>query len=412
MDKERIEGYVSGIADLLTELSDRIFDFAEISTEEVQSAALLEEHFEKQGFTVERGIADLPTAFRAVWRNCPAGDGSIAAGTECTAAGTEGTGTGLRIGLLAEYDALPMGHGCGHHLQGPAILGAAMAVKELCGDLPCTLVVYGTPAEETLGGKILMQERGCFQDIDIALMMHGGPNTCVDVKCMALENFVVTFHGTESHAAIVPEKGRSAFDAVLLSFQGIEFLREHVPEDTRMHYTVRDAGGPPNVVPGTAVAEYTLRSYSTAGLKNIVKRFFKILDGAALMTETSYTYQRDPAFAAKIPVLSLNDLIMEKAHLFGAPQLAPPREKTGSTDFGNVMYELPGSCLRIAFTDPRAAAHSQEYIDAGKSAMAHKAVVLSAEILAAVCFELLEKPEKFAEIREEFRSRKAEMAEG
>lgn len=122
-----------------------------------------------------------------------------------------------------------------------------------------------------------MQEKGCFKDIDIALMMHAAPSTCVDLRCMALECFYVTFHGVESHAAMSPHKGKSAFDAALLSFQAIEFMREHVLEDSRMHYTILDAGGPSNIVPGRAKAEYTLRSYSTDYLENVIVPRLKIL---------------------------------------------------------------------------------------------------------------------------------------
>ena len=322
----------------------------------------------------------------------------------------QGTG-GPSFGLLAEYDALSMGHGCGHHMQGPAILGAAFCIQKLAGDRPYKIVVYGTPAEESLGGKIIMQENGCFRDIDIALMMHAAPETCVDIKTMALENFRVTFHGREAHAAMHPEKGRSALDAILLSFHGIELLREHVLEDTRMHYTVLDAGGPTNVVPGKATAEYTLRSYNTGYLAQVVERFKKIIEGAALMTETTFTMERDPAYSAKIPCLKLNELIMENARAFDAPQIAPPREKTGSTDFGNVMYEIPGSCIRMAFVPVGTPAHSQEYLNAGKSEEAHQAVRLSAEILAGTCLDILERPELMDEIRADFTQRKKQMAE-
>lgn len=387
-EKERIKQYIDEIGGGLEEMADAIFDWAELSGEEVQSSRLLEDYLEAHGFQVERGVGGLETAFRAVYE--------------------QGQG-GPSLGLLAEYDALSMGHGCGHHMQGPAIIGAAMCVRELCKDRAYRLVVYGTPAEEAMGGKIVMQENGCFQDIDIALMMHGAPSTCVDVKCMALEDFRVTYKGVSSHAAISPEKGRSAFDAVLLSFQGIEFLREHVWEDTRMHYTVLDAGGPSNVVPGRAVAEYTLRSYNTDYLKTVVERFYNIIQGAAMMTGTEYEIERDYPFMAKIPSYKLNELLMENARAFDAPQIEPPREKTGSTDFGNVMYQVPGSCLRMAFVDPGSAPHSQEYLDAGKTKKAHEAIRLSAQILAASCLDILERPRLLKEIQEEFKRNKEAM---
>ena len=388
--KEKIREYIDQIGPQLEELSDSIFDLAEISCQEFQSCKLLEDALTEHGFQVEHGVGGMETSFRAVYE--------------------QGTG-GPSFGLLAEYDALSMGHGCGHHMQGPAILGAAFCIQKLAGDRPYKIVVYGTPAEESLGGKIIMQENGCFRDIDIALMMHAAPETCVDIKTMALENFRVTFHGREAHAAMHPEKGRSALDAILLSFHGIELLREHVMEDTRMHYTVLDAGGPTNVVPGKATAEYTLRSYNTGYLAQVVERFKKIIEGAALMTETTFTMERDPAYSAKIPCLKLNELIMENARAFDAPQIAPPREKTGSTDFGNVMYEIPGSCIRMAFVPVGTPAHSQEYLNAGKSEEAHQAVRLSAEILAGTCLDILERPELMDEIRADFTQRKKQMAE-
>ena len=388
--KEKIREYIDQIGPQLEELSDSIFDLAEISCQEFQSCKLLEDALTEHGFQVEHGVGGMETSFRAVYE--------------------QGTG-GPSFGLLAEYDALSMGHGCGHHMQGPAILGAAFCIQKLAGDRPYKIVVYGTPAEESLGGKIIMQENGCFRDIDIALMMHAAPETCVDIKTMALENFRVTFHGREAHAAMHPEKGRSALDAILLSFHGIELLREHVLEDTRMHYTVLDAGGPTNVVPGKATAEYTLRSYNTGYLAQVVERFKKIIEGAALMTETTFTMERDPAYSAKIPCLKLNELIMENARAFDAPQIAPPREKTGSTDFGNVMYEIPGSCIRMAFVPVGTPAHSQEYLNGGKSEEAHQAVRLSAEILAGTCLDILERPELMDEIRADFTQRKKQMAE-
>lgn len=218
------------------------------------------------------------------------------------------------LGILVEYDALEdIGHACGHHMQGPAGIGAAIAIKDVMKDYPFKLVIYGTPAEETLGGKIIMLDAGYMKELDLALMSHGSPNTSVDEKCMALENFVVTFHGVKSHAAISPDEGRSALDAALLSFHAIEMLREHVKDDTRMHYTIRNAGGPPNVVPDLTVAEYTLRSYSTSYLNTVVERFYNILKGAALMTDTTYDIQRDLPFKSKIVCHSVNDLLMKNA---------------------------------------------------------------------------------------------------
>lgn len=387
MKKEHIKHALEAYLPELTAMADQIYDLAEAGMEEFQSSKLLADYLQNHGFTVEMGIAGLPTAFRAVYEQ---GEG------------------GPSFGFLAEYDALKdIGHACGHHMQGPSVIGAALALKDICKKQSYKIVVYGTPAEETIGGKIIMQEKGCFQDIDIALMMHAAPTTCVDLRCMALECFYVNFHGVESHAAMSPDKGKSAFDAALLSFQGIEFLREHVNEDSRMHYTVLDAGGPSNIVPGRTRAEYTLRSYSTDYLENvIVPRFYDIIKGACLMTGTTYDIERSYPFKAKIPCITLNDLIMENAGQFDAPQITGPREKTGSTDFGNVMYDVPGCCIRTAFVPEGTSAHSKEYLDAGKTDKAHAALRSGSEILAGTCVDILENPELLQKIKEEFQERK------
>lgn len=378
----------------LCKMADLIYDFAEKSAEEYKSMELLTDYLQNEGFTVERGIA-LDTAFRATWDNCRA------------AVDDEGKNTAPVLGILVEYDALEdIGHACGHHMQGPAGIGAAIAIKDVMKDYPFKLVIYGTPAEETLGGKIVMLDAGYMKELDLALMSHGSPNTSVDEKCMALENFVVTFHGVKSHAAISPDEGRSALDAALLSFHAIEMLREHVKDDTRMHYTIRNAGGPPNVVPDLTVAEYTLRSYSTSYLNTVVERFYNILKGAALMTDTTYDIQRDLPFKSKIVCHSVNDLLMKNAAYEKAPSIAAPRKKTGSTDFGNVLYEIPGSCIRIAFTKPDAQPHSQEYLDAGKSQAAHDAIVYAAKIMADSISDVLTNPGLLEEIKEEFNAAK------
>lgn len=374
----------------LCKMADLIYDFAEKSAEEYKSMELLTDYLQNEGFTVERGIA-LDTAFRATWDNCRA------------AVDDEEKNTAPVLGILVEYDALEdIGHACGHHMQGPAGIGAAIAIKEVMKDYPFKLVIYGTPAEETLGGKIVMLDAGYMKELDLALMSHGSPNTSVDEKCMALENFVVTFHGEKSHAAISPDEGRSALDAALLSFHAIEMLREHVKDDTRMHYTIRNAGGPPNVVPDLTVAEYTLRSYSTSYLNTVVERFYNILKGAALMTDTTYDIQRDLPFKSKIVCHSVNDLLMKNAAYEKAPSIAAPRKKTGSTDFGNVLYEIPGSCIRIAFTKPDAQPHSQEYLEAGKTDKAHDAICYAAKIMADTFCDVITTPGLLTQIKEEF----------
>ena len=385
MLKEVMFRDIDGIRNEMTAMADDIFDHPEIGLEEFHAQKVLTDWLEKEGFVIERGVAGVETAFKAVYRH---GEG------------------GPNIGLLCEYDALPgIGHACGHHMQGPSILAAAKALKDAEIREPYVITVYGTPADESVSGKIRMIQNGCtFEELDAALMMHGGPATQVDVKSLANSKYKVIFHGVSAHAAIKPEKGRSALDALILAFQGIEFLREHVNSDVKIHYTVVNCGGTPaNVVPAYAEASVYVRSYNRAYLDTVCRRFEKVLKGAAMMTETEVEIIEEKKVDNKIPVLTLNDLVMKQAEEIHAPQIAPAREKTGSTDFGNVMRRVPGTCARIAFVAPGAAAHSQEYIEAGKTEAAHDAVIYGAKILAGTALELIENPELLKQAKEEFR---------
>lgn len=384
--KEKIRQFVEEALPELAAMADDLYDHPEMAFGEVHASQVLEDYLEHHGFQVQRGLGSLSTAFRAEYR--------------C------GTG-GPRIGLLCEYDALPNGHACGHHLQGPSILGAARAIRSLIRENPFTLIVYGTPAEEGKGGKVIMMQEGFLRDMDVALMMHGGPATQTDIKSMAKISATVTFHGKSAHAALKPEAGRSALDAMLLSFQGMEFLREHVREDTRMHYAIANGGGPMNVVPALAAGEYGLRSYDSAYLDELIRRFELVVRGAAMMTETTCDIQYHQRIEGKIPARALNALLMENAAYYDAPNRKPDREKTGSTDFANVMHEIPGACIRIAFVPEGSTAHSQEFLDWGKTDRAHKAIAYGSEILAATVYDLLRDPEKLKAVQEGFAAEKA-----
>lgn len=389
MTNEQLYHRIDQAAAELCAISDDIFDHPELSGREYHACEVLTAFLERAGFRVEKGVGGLETAFRATWSN--------------------GAG-GPNFGLLCEYDALPdLGHGCGHHAQGPAILGTALALKDMADNKPFTITVYGTPAEESIGGKIVMQKNGCFEELDVALMFHAGQTTTTDIKSLALSSFKVRFHGCSAHTAMAPEEGRSALDGLMLAFQGVEYMREHVREDTRMHYTITNGGGADNVVPALAEGTVTLRSYNRAYLDTVVERFRDIIAGAGLMSGTQGELVEDLPFDSKIPVLRLNQLLMEKAQALNAPTIRPAREKTGSTDFGNVMYRVPGSCIRVAFVPEHCVAHSMDYVQAGKSEEMHQALLIAAKVLAAACGDMLEQPELLKEIREEFRQRKQEL---
>lgn len=390
--KKELDAYIEQYRQELWSMGDRIFDWSEVGFQEVNSSALLEDYLEHSGFLVERGVAGLPTAFKATYRN--------------------GSG-GPNIGLLCEYDALKsMGHGCGHHLQGPAIVGAAKAVKDLLDTKPYSLTVFGTPGEETTGGKVPMTQQGCFDELDVAIMVHAGSATQTDVKSMALTSADVVFHGKTAHAAITPELGRSALDGLLLTFNGVEFLREHLREDTRIHYTMSAATGPVNAVPAEAAAQFDLRSYNSLYLDEVIRRFENVVKGAALMTDTTYEISYQNRFESKVPCYGLNRLLMENAERVDAPNRKPDREKTGSTDFGNVVFKIPGACVRVAFVEDGTPSHSQGFLDHGKTQEGHDMITYAAKIVAMTCLDLIENPAFVQEIKEDFARIKEEMKKG
>ena len=373
----------------LTKMADTIFDHPEIGPHEVFASKLLTDYLESHGFAVTRGVGGLETAFRAVWKN---GEG------------------GPNMGLLCEYDALPgMGHGCGHQMQGPGILGAAVAIQKAAGTRPFTLTVYGTPGEENISGKYIMIQNGCtFEELDVALMMHGGPATQTDIKCLANAEYDLIYHGKAAHAALKPEAGRSSLDAMCLAFHGMECLREHVTDDVRLHYNITDGGGTAaNVVPSLTKAQVMVRANTMKAVKELMVRLEKIFQGAAMMTETTVEAKVGKILDNKIPNLQLNDVLMKYARELQAPNCQPPRQRTGSTDFANVMHRVPGSCIRVAFVPDGTSSHSPEFIAAGKSQEAHRAVVFGAKILADTVLELIDDPAELASIQKEFRDRLA-----
>lgn len=371
----------------LLEMSDYIFDNPELGLEEFKAVEVITNWLEKEGFEVERNLGDIETAFRATY--------------------TSGTG-GPTIGFLTEYDALPkLGHACAHHMQSPAILSAAKAVKDELKDDNYKIVIYGTPAEESVSGKIMLIKKGfTFEELDVALMMHGSGATQVDIKSLALTKLKVEYKGINSHAAVKPEDGRSSLDAMILAFQGVEFLREHVRDDVKIHYNIIDSGGTPaNIVPAYTSAGFYIRSFSRTYLDEVVERFTNILNGAALMTETEVNIIIEKEVDNKIPALKLNDIIMENAKLVDAPRIRAPREKTGSTDFGNVLHRVPGSCIRIAFVPEGTPAHTETFLEYGKTKQAHDAIIYSSKILASTAYDLIKNEDLVKEIKEEFKMR-------
>ena len=384
--KERIIKEIEKQSAHFFELACKIFDNPECGDEAVYASGLLTEELKNQGFTVEAPVGGLNTSFRAVWKK---GEG------------------GPNVGFLGEYDALRnQGHACAHHMQTPAAIAAAVALKNILSesDLPFTLTVYGTPAEETFGGKIVMAENGCFRELDVAFATHAGSGRgAVTGSGMALWSYKVDFYGKKAHASGAPHEGRSAADAMLLAFQGVEFLREHVKEETRMHYSIREGTGPTNVVCDHAVAGFTLRYPDDRYLEELDSRFRDIIKGACLMTGTTAEIKPGRAFSAGKDNEALADIIRDN-YLYNGLEVSDRfvASAKGSSDVYNVATLVPATMCNVYFHD--SPAHSQDWVDAGKSEQARICILNSAKLVASTAYDLISDPEKLNAVKASFAS--------
>ena len=423
-------------ADLIACNQD-IWTFAEVGLEEHRSAARLVGVLKKAGFKVKEGVADMPTAFIAEY----------------------GSGAPV-IAILAEYDALPelsqeatgarkiaagrtTGHGCGHCALGTGAVGAALAVKAVYDKhhLKGTIRVYGTPAEETLIGKIYMLLAGLFRDVDACLHWHPGTKNRVYFSTSkALVSAKFTFHGLAAHASGSPDKGKSALDGVELMNVGANSMREHFKQTSRIHYVITNGGGQPNVVPPTAQVWYYVRANEH---EDVVKHFEwlkDIADGAAKMSRTKVTTQIDADCHEIIPNGPLSKLVLK--HLmkvgpprfddadrnlakqlqtairadFGLKELQPlsetvdefpkaPYEDAGSTDVGDVSWHVPTAGLSTACFAAGSPGHSWQNVAAAGSPIGHKGMMIAAKVLALSTIDLLQNPAAVQEAKADFQER-------
>lgn len=414
-------------------LADQIWAYAETALRETRSAALLEDILESEGFAVDRGVAGLPTAFVASF----------------------GEGRPI-IGILGEYDALPgisqraqptqeplepgaAGHGCGHNLLGTAGVGAALAIKDLieAGELRGTVRYYGTPAEETVGGKLYMVRNGLFDDVDAAITWHPDVNVTADTQPnQAMVDFVVEFEGRTAHAAYDPWNGRSAADGAEVFTFALNLMREHVQPTVRMHYVVTDAGDVPNVVPAYARVWCWLRDSHATGVNQLLERARHIAEGAALATGTtarlsvrSGTWellltmagaklihdnmtwlgpvgftQGEQEFARQIQRATDADPI----GLEGEPEpldLDPHGVVGGSTDVGDVSWRVPTLHFSVTTAPIGAPWHAWPVVACGGMSIGHKGMLYAAKVMAATMVDLYADPEALAAVRTEFEER-------
>lgn len=384
MDKQSLIKLADTLEERMFALACDIFDHPEVGLQEFHATKVLTTCLEDLGFAVERNIADLPTAFRATWEN--------------------GSG-GVHIGILGEYDALAAkGHACGHHLQTPAAIATLWALREALKDtqIPVKLSLYGTPGEETGGGKVIMANKGFFRELDICLATHSTRKAgFVSIGCLASHGRVVRFHGKSAHAAGSPWMGRSAMDAMLLTFQGLEFLREHIKDGSRIMYSICQAIGPSNVVPQYAECHINVRSTDNSYLPELVERVEKVIKGACMMTDTTYEITERNTYLARKPNYTLGELCLDNYRLLGIPVAETTHRRSGgSSDVGNVSVLVPTAGIYAPYVD--APSHSDAWVEGGKTEDARSCMRGFTHMLIAMSCDLIDNPDIVKKAKEEF----------
>lgn len=421
----------------LTELSDAIWAHAEVAFEEAESSKLLADYAEKNGFKVERGVADMPTAFVA----------------------TYGSGKPV-ISILGEFDALPgisqkaqptksplkegaAGHGCGHNLFGAGSLGAAIAIKELIedGKIQGTVKFFGTPAEEKFFGKIWMVEAGLWDDVDVNISWHPSAKTEADVQStLSLIDFRVEFFGQAAHASGDPWNGRSASDALELYTTGINYYREHIKPSTRIHYHIEDGGQVVNVVPDYSKIWVRVRDPKQTEMNKVYERVKAMAEGAAIMADVEYKtslisgiyevlvnrkggeiMQKNLELLGPI-TYSDEELTFAKKiqEMTGKPQVGldsqiRPLEATkedpggGSTDVGDVSWNVPNINLSVVTAPKDTPWHSWAVVACSGMSIGHKGMIYAAKAMSMTMLDLFENPKLIDEVKKEFVERKGEQ---
>lgn len=415
-------------------VNQKIWELAEPPLKEFGSSAALIGWLEENGFEIQKQVAKMPTAF----------------------IGQFGEGKPV-IGILAEFDALPgmsqqaaperlaregveCGHACGHSLFGTGSTAAAIAVKNaiVASKTRGTIRLYGTPAEETGQGKMLMAMAGAFEDVDILLSWHASAKTATTFEySKAVVSARFTFHGVAAHASVSPHEGKSALDAVELMNVGVNFLREHVKEDSRIHYVITDGGGQPNVVPPRAQVWYYIRANKFFDVHRLFERVVNIARGAALMTDTRMEYGVDSESPEVLPNCPLSELIQRNLESVGAPKFsdeekefarktqrgfsvqpaqalseqveplpAEPSQGNYSTDVGWVSWLVPTSALTTACYSSGAPGHSWQIVACSGTTIGEKGMVVAAKALALSAIDILCDPQIIQSAREDFEKRK------
>lgn len=385
--RQQIIREVDRLRDRLVKISKTIHSNPELGLKEYKSSELLCSELEKDGFTVERKVAGMDTAFKAAFKGKPGGP---------------------TIALLAEYDALPeIGHACGHNLIATIALGAGLALSKVMPELSGTIMVLGTPDEEGSGGKVTMIENETFKDVDAAMIVHPSNKTQAIADILAISSVEIKFKGKAAHASSSPEKGINALDAVIQTFNGVNALRQHLRSDVRVHGIVTDGGKRPNIVPETAAAFFFVRAADRRYKDKVLRRVKKCAQGAAAATGARLEFAARPR---ALDDMKNNPTMVKlfECHLkaLGEKVQAPdPKAGKGSTDMGNVSYVVPSIHPSIAIGSKKLAGHSRDFAEAAVSDRGHEAMIVAAKAMALTAVDLFTDETLMKKVKREFARR-------
>jgi len=370
----------------LSELSLKIHSHPELGFKEVQAAAWLTHYLEENNFSIERGICELPTAFRASY-----GQGKPA------------------IAILAEYDALPeLGHACGHNLIATCAIAAGVASRRVVDQYGGSILIIGTPAEELYGGKIIMAERGAFNNLDTAMMVHPETYNAATTHALACQTLEVEFLGKAAHAAASPEAGVNALEAMLQSFAAINSLRQHIKSTARIHGIITDGGQAANIVPDHSAGNFIVRAEDDSYLNELQQKVINCFSGAAQASGARLKYRwGENRYAALRNNMVLAKLFQQNLASLGRQvTLDDPSNAFGSTDMGNVNQLVPGIHATVAIAPETVAIHSPQFAQAAASKEGIKGLLDAAKALAMTVVDLVTNPETVIRVKEEFRQAK------
>lgn len=374
---------IEKIKESLWDINDYIYNNPELGDKEFKAVEKLTSFLEKHSFNIEIGIANRETSFKAEFDS-----------------GIEGP----TIAYMCEYDALPeIGHGCGHNMIGTMSAGAGVALSKVIKKIGGKVVVFGTCAEETNGAKVDMAEQGVFNNVDVAMMVHPNNITCESGTSLAMEAIEFDFFGQTSHAAASPEKGINALDAVILTFNGINALRQHVTSDVRIHGIISEGGVAANIVPDKAVAKFYVRAAKKKYLNEVVEKVKNVARGAALMTGARLEISNyESSFDDMNTNKNLSKAFNKNLEMIGVQDIKRREEIGGSIDMGNVSYVVPAIHPMIGIGNTNLVSHTIEMAEATITNEAHEALLKGAIALACTGYDVISDKNLLAEIKKEF----------